>query len=1218
MVNSPNLDMLRKLSNIEDPIKINQIFSYLINELKSYLKLDAINKKIKIHVVDEILNKRVSETKLSSYGVNRYLEGDTYNINLFKNYRKYFPFLLLQSAYLAFIPNNLKKPNLIDFAINQFVEIDLQEFASVNEWKLFIKEKYMNYNFLSNQSDKFRFDKFLKLQEKESSESPIQFFFEYIRRNPNLNFDDNLQFFLNKMYDEFMFKSSNDLQSNEITETLRILTKIFYRIKNCDNLEGFCSYFNTFKKQGVIQTDLSLRRFKKNLRWINKYSYITPTYYYDWKAMDIAMVICYLKFNPLLEKAKIDKIINQLPFLIMPKLSITNFAVELSAYFVIPKVYLKDLIYLLEKMEEFGYFIKKYCSLAKKYVLSLNLNYFREFYKSRQIINPNNKNYSKDFELEFALNYNKEFCKANLSLLDFLILERIRFFSFVGLHFSRTKEISKVIKSDFSNFLISQNSLIKKLENMLKVFIDSPELKKDFLSFLERNQNFGFFYIKDELEKWINYLQIIEKESKDSSKINNFEQFKEFIEKENILQLIEESKIFENIDSNSYAFKILFLNYLNSSEKYEKEAKKLRVFYQFLKLCSNLKIFNITSVKEIINDLNLLKKITNIKRARLRYLKKNNKSSEITSKTINPRIEEFVNNEPKLIKPYLIDSVWTNSVSRYFPQMLLKNSSVVRATLSIIKNYFPKIYFYETLDLFNNQELVFLQLFIPYLNNNEKKTFISILSNIFKENIISFKRYSWNGLLQTFSRIDFYDFNKKEFFYSKDLFKQYFLYIRGILGEELKPFKEKSVSTVKIWSKKKSMAGLIGKINQRIYSESISFNTKDIQDLLDFHLNLEKYFMNEEKIEIAKKKKFFKLYVKSIKFFPTLQNFGLGQYFLYITPFDLEEIDFKLLLTNTFQKIKHLASIDNSNSLLIKYIFPYNDPNTSYLNWLRSKNKIREYCLFSVKKISQIFHFNNNLSSNGWYLDSNNFSTYIQNILFNSNYKVQAPEMKIFNIGDLSISDYYPPDSFNFKTLLPLYNWHSIDIKKKININNRAIFNEIRPLIKEKIIQPYINPKNLGFKEIIHIILLNLKAETIEVLKRIFQYFNLAFVYEIEGEYYIYGFTKEKKANSGLMIKLYLPDCELSEFLRIFEYVFQYLKVEKYLILTDLVNGDSLIRSVYGSNSFLKKYNPLQNLIWKPRAKKWINHKLFSKTFEYLYPELIFKEKEGIGRILSS
>ena len=1213
MVNSPNLNKLKKLSLIDDPIRINQIFIYLMNELKAYLNLEEVNKKVKIHVVDELSESKDLNTRLYRYGVNRSIIDNTYHINLFKNYRKFFPFLLLQSAYLTFIPNNLKKTKLIDFVINQFVEIDLQEFNVVTEWGLFIRQKYLNYNFLSNQSDKFRFDKFLELQETESSESPKQFFFEYIRRNPNLNFDENLQYFLDKMYDGFMFKSSKNLQSKEITETVRILTKVFYRIKNCDTLEGFCNYFNNFKKQGIIQTDLSLRKFRKNLRWINKYSYITPSYYYDWKAINIAIITCYLKFNPLLEKSKIDKIINQMPFLIMPKLSITNFTVELSAYFVIPSIYIKNLIYMLEKIEQFGYIIKKNCSLAKKYVFSLNLNYFREFYKNGQIINFNNKNYSKDFEIEFTQNYNKDFCKTNLSLLDFLILERIRVFSYIGINFSRKREISNIIKSDYSNFFIGENSLIEELENNLKILIDSPELRRKFLKFLERNQNFGFFYIKDELEKWVNYFQIIEKESKDT-RMNNFIQFKEFVEKENMHQLIDESGIFDSIDSNSSAFKNLFLDYLNSSEKYGKEVEKIRIFYEFLKLCSNLKIFSIKSIKKIINDPNLIIKITKLKKGRLRELKRNNKISNVSNKTINLKIDEFINKDPKIIKPYLIATIWTNSVASYFPQIILKNSSEVRVIINKIKNYFPKSYFYETIDLFSRQEFIFLQLFIPYLNSNEKLAFISILSSIFKENIISYRRYSWDGLLLTFSRKDFYDFYNKEFFYSKDLFSQYFLYIKAILGEELKPFEEKSVSTVKIWSKKKNMTSLIKKIGQRIYSESISFNIKDIHDLLNFHQNLEKYYMNKEKFEIAKKKKFFKQYVKSIKFFPALQKFGLGQYFLYITPFDLEDIDFKLLFTNTFQKIKHLASIDNTNSFLIKYIFPYKDPNTSYLNWLRSKNKIREYCIFSIIKISQILHFNNNLSSNGWYLDSNNFSTHVQNNLFNSNYKVQASEVKDFKIGNLSISNFHKPDSFYFKTLLSLYNWHSIDIKKKINTNNKSIFHEIQPLIKQKLIYPYITLKNLDFKEIIHIILLNLKEETIETLKRIFEYFNLAFVYEIEGEYYIHGFSKKKKVNRGLMIKLYLPNCELSEFLRIFEYIFQYLKVEKYLILTDLVNGESLIRSVYGNISFLKKYNPLQNLIWKPRAKKWMNHKLFSKMFEYLYPELIFKEKEGVLR----
>ena len=219
LVNSPNLDSLKK-SVIDDPIKINQIFLSLINELKAYLNLEVINKKVRIHIVDEKIKSIDFDTRLSSYGVNRFIKDGIYYIKLFKNYKKFFPFLILQSAYLVFIPNNLKETNLIDFSINQFVEIDLQEFTSINEWKSFIREKYVNYTFLAKQSDKFRFDKFLELEESQSTESPKQYFFEYVRRNPNLNYIDNLHFTLRKIYKDFLFKSSENLQSNEITESL--------------------------------------------------------------------------------------------------------------------------------------------------------------------------------------------------------------------------------------------------------------------------------------------------------------------------------------------------------------------------------------------------------------------------------------------------------------------------------------------------------------------------------------------------------------------------------------------------------------------------------------------------------------------------------------------------------------------------------------------------------------------------------------------------------------------------------------------------------------------------------------------------------------------------------------------------------------------------------------------------------------------------------------
>ncbi len=125
-------------------------------------------------------------------------------------------------------------------------------------------------------------------------------------------------------------------------------------------------------------------------------------------------------------------------------------------------------------------------------------------------------------------------------------------------------------------------------------------------------------------------------------------------------------------------------------------------------------------------------------------------------------------------------------------------------------------------------------------------------------------------------------------------------------------------------------------------------------------------------------------------------------------------------------------------------------------------------------------------------------------------------------------------------------------------------------LIKEGLVFPNTTFKNLGFREKIHFLLLNLEEDMGDTLKEIFQFFNFGYIYDVEGEYYIYGFKKEKKIKKGLMVKLYLPECEMSEILRTLDYVFLYLKVERYLIITDLVDGKNLIKSIYGNTEFLK------------------------------------------------
>ena len=156
---------------------------------------------------------------------------------------------------------------------------------------------------------------------------------------------------------------------------------------------------------------------------------------------------------------------------------------------------------------------------------------------------------------------------------------------------------------------------------------------------------------------------------------------------------------------------------------------------------------------------------------------------------------------------------------------------------------------------------------------------------------------------------------------------------------------------------------------------------------------------------------------------------------------------------------------------------------------------------------------------------------------------------------------------------------------------------------------PFISLKNLNLIEKVYIILPNVKKELNQKIIQIFEFFNFGFIYEIEGEYFIYGMDKELHFENGIMIKLYYPDCKMFQFQDLFEQLFQYLKIEHYLILNDLVDGKKLLELIYDDLGFLRKYNPLKNLIWNDKDKQWMNHKLFNEKFEPLYHPLLPEEK---------
>jgi len=539
----------------------------------------------------------------------------------------------------------------------------------------------------------------------------------------------------------------------------------------------------------------------------------------------------------------------------------------------------------------------------------------------------------------------------------------------------------------------------------------------------------------------------------------------------------------------------------------------------------------------------------------------------------------------------------------------MKDSPTVKRKVENILKYFPRVLFYRMRNLFNNEKIILL--FTFFINIKEKELFCSIVYNIFQEDLLSFKRYFTSGIQPILLIKDFYDFDKNKFFYTKDLFEQSFFYIKKVFGNSLNPIQEfKTTSQEKFWSKENNMFNIVKSVVSRISHEQSDFAIEKINEMIEFNNNLNDNLLDPEKFRSFKQTQFFKTYIKSIKFIPNFQAFGLNQYFLYVRPSNINDIDFKHLLVNSFQNIKYPTIIDDTNSFLIKYIFPYGNPNMKHLNWYtKTKRVIEEYCLFSIKRFAQILNSNYNLSPNGWNYDSNRFKMYMQNILFNPDYKVGFSKIKQFKMDKLSRQDCLGPNSAFFQGLSKIYAWKAIDMKSFLGTHKYSIIKNITELLNKNLIFPYISLRNLDFQDKISIILPNVKAELNQTIIKIFNFFNYGFLYEIEGEYYIHGFTEQIKFENGLMIKLYLPQCEVDEFLRLFDLLFEYLEIKDYIILTDLTNGKSLLKGIYGSLNFLESFNPLVNLKWNEKDKIWMNHKLYTEKFKKIYPDLFYGVK---------
>ncbi|MFW9969909.1 MAG: hypothetical protein ACFFDF_06885 [Candidatus Odinarchaeota archaeon] len=1198
-INAQHTDIIKVL---RDDDAINK-FKDLIDIIQNYLGLDPITyaDEVSITCIKEIHEK---DNHFNNMGVNRYVDNNFIHIEILESFRKFIPIILLREAYMCFIPSQLRDNQTILISLHEILITDLSKLTMMKEWKELVRERLVDYGYLQAQNDQMH--RFFEEEALEGIQSPIQFFFEFIRDYIPI-FQAQIEHFYDLIWEEYLYKITPPFYDDEILETFRILTTIFYSKKVFTNFGEYEELFRQFKDNGTILTSLSQRKFSKNFRWISNHMKIGPAYDLTYFPINLVIVRSILYFNPILNRKDIKKFLGKLPFIHRPDFSKNGFADSLHCFFLIPAPYLKDLLGLLERLHNSGYVLQHECGIWTDYSNLANLNYFRKnFTDRRRILNLNHRDYDDRLEVTYHQSFDEPENSVALTLLDWAVIESAHSAGPAGLKFEEKSGKLKEIKNKVLDQIESERKLINEIIDSVNTFHDSKSLQEELLIFLDRIKPFGFFYAEDILQQMIVCLNMVEKILRHNPYITNLHHFQEFLKTGSLFHTLDENLQFQG---NKRVWSTIYNDFLplyfSKLPKYNKLKKKYQSILQVFSACRKLKVFSIANLELLITDQEMTKTVYSAKENKLKASYEIYKKYRITDEKINLILTLLLN--ANVLSPILHTSLITSTFAKYHPILILRDTPEVNKTLDTIKKYIPRLIITKYRSLITNKS--FIHIFFYFLNIQEKEQFASLIHTIFKRNVVSFKRCFTSGLSPFYNYKNFYDFDNDEFFYTKDLFEQSNLYIEKVLGDPLKPLKEsRTNSQGKFWMEEEVMDQLIEEVGKRVSNEQLDFSISHLEELINFNEHLPQILLEPEKFKMLKESQFFTTYIKSIKFIPDFHAFGLDQFYLYIHPSQVDKIDFKHLFLNTFQSITYPSIVDNTNSFLIKYIFPFRTPNMKHLSrYTKTEKLVREYCLFSVRRIYHICNIDNSLNPTGWNYEFKRFQIHIQNVLFTPDYNPQIiTRLRTFDQRHFPRDDCLGPSSKSFQVLTELYSWKSLDVKSFLGSRQHFKISKFTHLLQENLIFPFVSLKNLDFQDKLHIILPNIEKTLNQTLVQIFSYFNYGVIYEIEGEFFIHGFnnSKEIKFENGLMIKIYFPQCELHEFINLIEKVFEYLHIDKYIMLSDLVSGKTLLKNIYGSLDFFESYSPLKNLIWNEKDKIWINHKVHDEHFTHLYPPL--------------
>ena len=864
MNNYLDLSILDSLLERGENSDFSLITQNLFNEVKIYLGIEPLIYKFKINLSNQLTSK---STEFFNIGVTRLIKNEILSIRINEKYNIFFPFIILREIFNFFIPYQLKNSSSVQLVINQIIMNKLSKNTYVKEWRKLIRDNLKQYDQSAlgfNRLTIFnRLESFFNLQK---SFDPTIFFFNYIRKNYTI-LDNKLEFkesdIHNIFFDEFEKFLSSSMNKNDLVETIRCLIFIFNKEKKFQDFTSYKKLFQDYKESGELNTEISLRTFINNFDWIKKYSYLSPSYQINWKSISVAPVSIFLRFNPLLNKKKIFKIIENFPFFLSPKISRNGFSIELFGHVPLPIVYEQDLIKTLEKLKSYGYITRTYCIENHLTRSNLNLNYFKENLQKYKLLNPNLKNYERKYEIELSLNYRDKYCKPKLDILDFLIIDRIRFFSVTGLGFERRNETLQKLKSDLLNEILVLQSQIRNLKNILNQFHDLKDLKREFIHFLHQNEKSGFFSIRENLLESISIIEIVQEILKENPNCRDLGHLKGLVNKKEKVSSIEKILLLKNTNKLNLILREIFSSYFKNRELYEKKIRNINKFLNLIDAFHNLKLFNLKTIEKIIIDQNLVEIIFKNKEEKLKNSYEKYKPYKINNQRIDIVITKLLNYNPPIIQPRLINTVITSNYVDSFLIFLLNDTQKTGEKLQEFKNYFIEWGILKSIEIFSGRKIIYLIISIPLLTRNEKNLLYSIIYNNFKEDIIYGSTFLWSGFNPAFSLKSFYDFDKDEFFYTNDLFEHFFQFIKMNFGE-LKtslPYVP-SEKQWTFWQKENNILKFITNVNKHATGEK-KIHSEDLKEVEDFHLNLKENLININNFKEMKKKKIFSKFHKS-------------------------------------------------------------------------------------------------------------------------------------------------------------------------------------------------------------------------------------------------------------------------------------------------------------------------------------------------------------------